>query len=466
MTEDAFDPAYLVTLDEIYHCYWTAKKRRRIDRLRAAVEHFWPGGHPARFVHISGTNGKGSVAHYLEQGLTHAVAPEARKRQHHAPEARKRQHVAPEARKRQHHAPEARKSNIAGSWTGPHLFDYAERLHVGGEQASRAEIVEIHREYLEPYQRSLGQEPLGFPELGILLALHLFARHRVRWGMMESGVGGRYTPLMALPAAACIVTNVGEDHPVTLGDELWQRALEKAGIARPGVPFFTTAAGDALGYVVKTAESQGARVHVVGEEEIEAARRQLFSGEHSGTDPEVANLALARELVRHFYPDREPGAVLSAMRTRLPGRFWSPAPGVIADVAHNRDKIGHFARRLKLEHPGQRFRFLIGLTRRRDPLEIFRPLFELAEEIVVTSASYPGRDPHQIAKVLRREFSPVSVAPDPRAAYRTERERLGDGRMLVLTGSAYMIDQALNPDPYVCHTNASFGWRGRIGERT
>ncbi len=41
---DAFDPSYLVTLDEIYHCYWTAKKRRRIERLRAALEH--PGLKP------------------------------------------------------------------------------------------------------------------------------------------------------------------------------------------------------------------------------------------------------------------------------------------------------------------------------------------------------------------------------------------------------------------------------------
>ncbi len=231
----------------------------------------------------------------------------------------------------------------------------------------------------------------------IELALPLFARHGVRWGMMESGVGGRYTPLMALPAAACIVTNVGEDHPVSLGDELWQRAVEKAGSARPGVPFFTAAIGDALGYVVKTAESEGATVHVVGEEEIDATRQLVVAsaplrgdsaaGEGSGADPEVVNLALALELVRHFHPDRDPAAILAAMRARLPGRFWSPAPQVIADVAHNRNKIEHFVGRLKLEHPGQRFRFLIGLTRRRDPLEIFRPLFELAEEIVVTSAS-------------------------------------------------------------------------------
>ncbi len=70
-----------------------------------------------------------------------------------------------------------------------------------------------------------------------------------------------------------------------------------------------------------------------------------------------------------------------------------------------------------------------------------------------------------MAEILRRGFRPVSVSPEPREAFRAERDRLGEGGMLVLTGSAYMIDQALNPDPYVRHTNASFGWRGRIGDR-
>ena len=432
---DAFDPAYLVTLDEIYHCYWTARKKRRVERLRSAIEHFWPDGHPARFVHVSGTNGKGSVCHYLEQGLSAAGADS-----------------------------EAPEGHVTGSWTGPHLFDYAERFHAGGRQASHAEIVDIYRRRVEPYQSSLGGEPLGFPELGILIALHLFERRGVSWGMMESGVGGRYTPLMALPAAACVVTNVGGDHPVTLGEELWQRALEKAGIARPGVPFFTAATGDARDFVVKAAESEGAEVHVVGEEALEATRRRL--ADRRPDDPEIANLALALILVRQLVPEADPDAVLEALRARLPGRFWSPAPGVIADVAHNREKIEHFARRLRLEYPGKRFRFLIGLTRRRDPLDTFRPLFDLAEEIVVTSASYPGRDPHEIAEALAGELQPVSVVVDPRAAYLSERERLGDGRMLILTGSAYMIDQALNPDPYVRHANACFGWRGRIGDRT
>ena len=236
MTDHSFDPRYLVTLDEIYHSHWIAKKKRRIAFLREAVADFWPNGHPSRLIHITGTNGKGSVAHFLEQGLGF--------------------------------------SGNTGSWTGPHVFDYAERFHINGKQVDHAEIASIYRETLEPYQarfmRSHPRESLSFAELGILLALHLFDRHTVSWGVMEVGAGGRYTPLMALDMAACVLTNIGDDHPKSLGTEVWQRALEKAGIARPGIPFFTAATGSAKEYVCRTALAEGAEVFALEQAELEA----------------------------------------------------------------------------------------------------------------------------------------------------------------------------------------------------
>ncbi len=419
---EKFDPEYLVTLDEIYHAGWAARKRWRIDLVDRAIRHFWPDGHPSRFVHVAGTNGKGSVAYYLEQGFSFAGA--------------------------------------TGSWTGPHVFDYAERFHVDGEQASRAEIVEIYRQLLLPYQRQLGFENRGealtFAELGILLSMHLFARHDVRWAMMEVGAGGRYTQLMAIPMTACIVTNVGYDHPVSLGSELWQRALSKAGIARPGVPFFTAASGEARNYVVTTARAEGAEVFALEDEEIDEVRRHLAP---ETPDFQAANLALAVRVIRHFHPEKPVAELLALMTRNLPARAWSPETGVIVDVAHNADKIAAFADKLRAEHPGHRFRFLIGLTRGREPVEVFAPLFEIAEHVTVTSASYAGRDPEEVAALIRPVFDRVTAVADPRDAYRQERERLVDDGLLVLTGSAYMIDQALNPDPYVRHMNASFGWR-------
>ena len=414
---ELFEPAYLVTLDEIYHSHWAARKCQRICFLKEAVHHFWPHGHPSQLIHVTGTNGKGTVIHYLEQGF-----PEN-----------------------------------TGSWTGPHVFDYAERFHINRKVASHQEIVKIYREILLPYQecfiKAHAGESLSFAELGILLALHLFEKYQVKWGMMEVGAGGRYTPLMALDVAACILTNVGDDHPKTLGTELWQRGLEKAGIARPGIPFFTSAEEPALGYVCKTAEAQGAAVYVLQKEEIDAVSIQ------KDKEPEFKrrNLALACKVISHFYPDAAPK--IHKMDDHLPARFWHVASNIIADVAHNVNKISMLAEQLKATYPGRKFRFLLGLTRSRDVREVFSPILELADHIVITSASYAGQDPDDLAALLRKDFHAVEVIPDPTTALQTEKKRLRPKDILVLTGSAYMIDQALNLNPYIRHLNATFGRR-------
>ena len=64
-----FDPKYLVTLDEIYHSHWAARKKQRMKFLRKAVDYFWPKGHPSRLIHVTGTNGKGSCVAMLEAML-------------------------------------------------------------------------------------------------------------------------------------------------------------------------------------------------------------------------------------------------------------------------------------------------------------------------------------------------------------------------------------------------------------
>ncbi len=421
MIPDGFEPKYLAALDEIYHSHWAARKKRRIIFLKEAVAHFWPEGHPTRLIHVTGTNGKGTVSHYLEQGLRFA--------------------------------------GRTGSWTGPHVFDYAERFHIDGKPASHDEIVSVYREVLEPYQLIFMEqhpgESLSFAEQGILLSLHLFARHSVSWGVMEVGAGGRYTPLMALAMEACVLTNIGYDHPKTLGAELWQRALEKAGIARSGIPFFTSATGDAKCFVIKTAQAEGAPVFSVDGSDLRAvAPPDLPMPEH-----QRFNLALATRIIHYFYPDRSVAELAKTMVGRLPARFRLIAPNVLVDAAHNRDKISRFAEQLTQAYPNGKFRFLVGLTRSRNVLEVFAPLLPLARHILITSASYAGRDPNELARILKARFPAVAAEPDPRRAFELEKDRLQEGEMLVLTGSAYMIDQALNPNPYIRHTNASYGWR-------
>lgn len=422
-TLDDFDPEYLVTLDELYHPAWAARKKYRMTLLRDAVKHFWPSGHPTRLIHLTGTNGKGSVAHYLSQGLRFAGA--------------------------------------TGSWTSPHVFDYAERIHLNGSKASHREICDVYRTHLEPYQCNLAAQSdgqgLSFAELGVLLALHLFEKHGVVWGVIEVGAGGRYTPQMGLDVVACVLTNVGHDHPRTLGEHLWQRALAKAGIARPEVPFFTSAAEPAIGYVMRTVEAMGAPCR-----DLTQADLQEFQAALPGQRPphQWRNMGVAANLIRHFYPEQPLVTLLESMQAHLPARFWEVAPNVIADVAHNPDKIAALANQLKCHYPNRACHFLLGLTRQRDAASVFAPLRDLAASVTLTGASYAGRHPEELRSILAPLFPQITIEEHPKVAYEKLRQNIPADDLLVLTGSAYMIDQALNPNAYLKHMNASFGWRG------
>jgi dihydrofolate synthase/folylpolyglutamate synthase len=418
---DKFDPSYLVTVDEIYHCHWVAKKKQRIALLQEVIKYCWPKGHPTQFIQITGTNGKGSVAYYIELGLQSLTR--------------------------------------SGSWTGPHVFDYAERFHINGQKVAHEDIVTAYREIQQIYgqftEEGYGNDSLSFAEIGILMTLYLFQQYQVQWGIMEVGCGGRYTPLMALDVVACILTNVGNDHPNSLGSQLWQRAMDKAGIARNGVPFFTAEMDEALPYVLKTAQSQGANVIQINPNVIE----QIREIQPNSPTFKLHNLALATTVIRYFYPDLSLPNLLDFMIAKLPGRFGNIAPNVIVDVAHNQDKIARLAEELTSTYPQQKFCFLIGLTRQRNVRQVFAPILKLAKRIVITGASYAGQDPELLAEQLRLDFTDVFVEINPETAYKQELKRLENDDILVLTGSAYMIDQAINPNPYLRHLNATYGWR-------
>jgi dihydrofolate synthase/folylpolyglutamate synthase len=210
------------------------------------LRRFGPNGHPTRLIHIAGTGGKGSTCRFLEMGFS---------------------------------------TRQGRALMSPHLFDYRERFSIDGEFVSQDDIMAAWENRVRPHCVQLAtDQPANihtFHEASILIALSLFEQHGVDWAALETGVGGRYDQTRALDVAATALTNVGSDHAHMLGDELWQRALDKAGIARPGVPFFTTDADPTtLEIVGQVCAATGAPLYpvdaaAIAELEVQLARHTL-----------------------------------------------------------------------------------------------------------------------------------------------------------------------------------------------
>lgn len=432
--------SYYNTVDQIYHVEWSTQKLVRLELVRESIRTLWPNGHPTRLIHVAGTGGKGSTCRFLEMGLS-ALGK-------------------------------------AGAFMSPHLFDYRERFSINGEFVRQADVAWAWETRVQPHCVRLAlhnsHHTHTFHEASILIALALFERHGVEWAAMEAGVGGRYDQTRALDVVATVLTNVGSDHAHMLGHEQWQRVLDKVGIARPGVPFFTSDTNPAnLEIIAAVCRDVEAPLHQINEiqvAELEEQVRRIFD------PPLVAesllsagyqkwNASLALSVIRHLCPQLEESRILQKFAdARLVGRLWQVETQVYADIAHNAEKITALTSEVETRFAGLGKIFVVGLSGSRVPRQVFAALAKVAKAIIVTGASYKGQDP---AKV-QREISaitgdmPTLLVTEPQAAYQVARSLQGDEDIIIVTGSTYTIEQIFNPDPYLRTLSATFGWRTKV----
>ncbi len=155
-------------------------------------------GNPERkfkSIHVAGTNGKGSVSHFLASILQEA-------------------------------------GYKVGLYTSPHLVDFRERIRINGEmipQSAVVSFVDHHRDMFDKFN-------LSFFEMTVGLAFDYFAREQVDIAVIEVGMGGRLDSTNVITPLLSVITNIGLDHTQFLGDTLEKIAGEKAGIIKDGVP--------------------------------------------------------------------------------------------------------------------------------------------------------------------------------------------------------------------------------------
>lgn len=143
------------------------------------------------FIHIAGTNGKGSTAATLNSLLTY-------------------------------HYPD---KNIA-LYTSPHLIKFNERIKVNNKEITNKEIIKISKLIFKKCKKI----PLTFFEFTTLMALLYFKQKKVHYAVIETGMGGRLDATNILNSKISIITSIGMDHQEYLGNTLEKIALEKAGI--------------------------------------------------------------------------------------------------------------------------------------------------------------------------------------------------------------------------------------------
>ena len=155
-------------------------------------------GNPERkfkSIHVAGTNGKGSVSHFLASILQEA-------------------------------------GYKVGLYTSPHLVDFRERIRINGDMIPQQAVVD----FVAQHSPLITDKHLSFFEMTVGMAFDYFAREQVDIAVVEVGMGGRLDSTNVVTPLLSVITNIGLDHTQFLGDTLEKIAFEKAGIIKEGIP--------------------------------------------------------------------------------------------------------------------------------------------------------------------------------------------------------------------------------------
>ncbi len=406
--------------------------------------------HRLRFIHVAGTNGKGSTCAMLESIYRAAGLR-------------------------------------VGLFTSPHLVSFRERIQVNRGLIAKDDVIRLVKE-LRALQCSAGVPPASasspektsrrdacatFFEFVTVMALKYFAEQRCDLVIWETGLGGRLDATNIVTPLASVITNIQLDHQQWLGDTLAQIAAEKAGIIKPGVPVLTaTEEPEALGVIEKISREKHATLTTVAADgnpppnKFAALFRDAATlplpGEHQRLN---AALALATvELLQKQIPVTEEKIRAGLANIDWPGRMQlvTRASGqtILLDGAHNpagaealRKALGHGTLSTasacfkdELHHAetvlGAPITLILGVLQDKDWQHICETLAPLAERILtVPVSSERSAVPVELAEVCRKTNPAAVVAACHSLG--DALDRAADEKFVVITGSLYLVGEAL-----------------------
>ena len=391
-------------------------------------------GHPERepaFVHVSGTNGKGSVA-----ATIHAIAQAAGLR--------------------------------AGLFTSPHLVCPTERIRIGEKSIDQERFLTRIESLRSEADRALraGAIPRypSFFEMMTAAAFCEFAESQVQVAALETGLGGRLDATNVVFPRVSVITNIGPDHMKSLGGSLDSIAREKAGTIKPGVPVVCGWIPCAQRDIVREVAIRcGAPLHEVpletravevrpGVVDIETPEtrytglRPALGGSHQLQNLAVALRAVEVLRVRAGLPIDGEAIARGVSAVNWPGRLEriDGRPRVLLDAAHNKDGAEALARFLaerdaREGRPSRRV-LIFGLTEGRDPEAMFGPLAEHVDEVVLCPPETTRAiDRERMDAGVRAHERPCRSVTSAANAISAAREAAGEEGEILVAGVRILL---------------------------
>ena len=359
-----------------------------------------------RFIHVAGTNGKGSTCAMLESIYRAAGLR-------------------------------------VGLFTSPHLVSFRERIQVNRQLIPESELVRLAEEIQPLLQQFPADNHLTLFEVVTVMALKFFAEQKCDLVIWETGLGGRLDATNIVTPLASVITNIAFDHTQWLGDTLEKIAAEKAGIIKPGIPIVTaTEEKSALAVIEKIAREKNAPLKIVSR--LARTLAPPLPGEHQKTNAVLALTTV--EVLQMKIPVAENKIREGLANVHWPGRLQliekPDGQKILLDGAHNVAGAKTLRAALERDFAGIRPLLIFGTLADKNWPDICRILAPLAAKVfTVPVASERTADADELAKTFRAANQTAEVV-----VCKTFSEALNAGKyepFIAITGSLYLIGEAL-----------------------
>ena len=408
---------YQEALHYIHSVNWTFCKPG-LDRIQTLCKALGDPQKDLRFIHVAGTNGKGSFC-----AMTASILQAAGYR--------------------------------VGLFTSPYIRNFNERMMVNGVMILEEELAELTT-FVRPVADGMADKPTEF-ELITAIAFLYFKRRQCDVIVLETGMGGRLdaTNIIENPLLT-VITGIGLDHTTFLGDNLQAVAAEKAGIIKPKVPVVYGGDDAAAPIIEAAAKEKNAPYHRVDYTSLMVKEHTL-----NGTCfdyAEYANLSLSLlgtyqpynaavvltavdRLRRQGWAIADAAVIQGLTNVIWPGRFeiLSREPLVIFDGAHNAQGIAAAVESIRCYFGNQKIYVLTGVLQDKDYRAIASDLALVAECAFVLTPDNPRALPGEQYASLLKDLGVCAIAyPTVREAYAAARRAaMQDGVPLICLGSLY-----------------------------
>ena len=375
-----------------------------------------------KYVHIGGTNGKGSTA-----SMTASILKEA--------------------------------GYKVGLYTSPHLYHFNERIQVNGAEIEDAALAEITA-FAKPLAEAMEDVPTEF-ELVWCIAVEYFKRQKCDIVVVEVGMGGELdaTNTIGVPEVA-VITNVGLDHTGILGNTVEEIAQTKAGIFKEGGSAVIYRSGEAVESVL---EQVAVQKHMrLKKADFDSIKRishslegQVFNcgnrknmelpllGDHQLYNASVV-LSVMDTLIEKGWAITEDHIRAGMKATVWPGRFdiVSRDPLIIIDGGHNPQCFDALMKNVEDYLPGKRIIALTGVLADKDYGEMFKPVMSFVEQFVcITPPSDRKLEANELAAHLQAVGGKATAAESIEAGVKMAKELAGTDGVVLCFGSLYSIGQ-------------------------